>query len=975
MTLPWKVRAKEREYVRRRRQTSGVSQKYRMQSDAIVNSADALTTVEPDCYKREFAGEVENDQYRLAQNPVGLTLSGGGIRSSTFCLGALQELSRAGLFPLFDYMSTVSGGGYIGACLSSLMTQAETQDRSLLDVGDIDGNDWKAEVVRPEGVPHDKTFPLSGNQPDQIHHLRKHGDFLIARQGLLRLDVLRTVGTAILSLACSLLLFLSMWVAFVCVYLLMVRLLGGSFLEVHSDYQLPQTGGKWWDALHLYTFWMTYRFYIFGGLAASLVSAFMWAFVKKPPVSHSRTTIEETLVDRRLVKNSAWSIAGLFFLAVFADKWITPDAGRSLTEPSFLYLPGLAGSAVFGIVALLTSLVLAVIQSHLNWARRVRSVAGSIIGIFVYWIIATTILVCAALLLSYLKSVDVSRFEATKWSGSIAALSGVASWLIARLHGKPPGGDAQKQTKRHLALDKLAWPLLIVFVASVFVLAGSVLTNSFNTTGWSVCLAASVVAVLILGNSIDYNKLSLHFFYRDRLAETFLMTEGFRDGCVELVRDDSDLRLSQLHDSFQWDSHCGKNVRRNNSAPYHIIQCAINLAGSDDLARKDVKSDVFTFSRLYTGSTTTGYLPTKDYANDEMTVAAALTVSGAAASSGMGFYTSTPLAVAATLFNVRLGLWLQNPLVHGSKAEFPIIEDRASATSSDKPKVNLKFRSLGRFWPLYLWREAAAQTTADLPYVNLSDGGHTGDNLGVYPMLQRRCRLIVVCDAEADPNFNFGSLANLTRMANVDENIPVEANIDWIRPNESGEHPKSHFLIGRVTYPRTEKTCDEEAAKNGGKLPADLYADHHGTHGWILYLKSSLTGEDEPVAVKSYAGQFPDFPHQSTTDQFFGDDQFEAYRLLGGHVAKTALKDFQSWAAEHNDFDKKAPIVNQKNPVDLLVRWCETRWKENRQEIDEKISREELAIALCDCKGKRATAKRLGIKTTQLNELMEQYGF
>src|ERR1051325_10667675 len=49
---------------------------------------------------------------------VGLAFSGGGIRSATFGLGVLEGLKKLGLLPKFDYLSTVSGGGYIGAWLS-----------------------------------------------------------------------------------------------------------------------------------------------------------------------------------------------------------------------------------------------------------------------------------------------------------------------------------------------------------------------------------------------------------------------------------------------------------------------------------------------------------------------------------------------------------------------------------------------------------------------------------------------------------------------------------------------------------------------------------------------------------------------------------------------------------------------------------------------------------------------------------------
>jgi predicted acylesterase/phospholipase RssA len=66
-----------------------------------------------DLYKHAFACKF-----------IGLSLSGGGIRSAAFSLGVLQALSHHSLLRWCDYLSTVSGGGYIGACLSSLLSQS-----------------------------------------------------------------------------------------------------------------------------------------------------------------------------------------------------------------------------------------------------------------------------------------------------------------------------------------------------------------------------------------------------------------------------------------------------------------------------------------------------------------------------------------------------------------------------------------------------------------------------------------------------------------------------------------------------------------------------------------------------------------------------------------------------------------------------------------------------------------------------------
>src|SRR5207247_10601806 len=61
----------------------------------------------------------------LRSGLAGLALSGGGIRSASFCLGALQALDKAGVLKKIDYLSTVSGGGYIATALSSAMMRSK----------------------------------------------------------------------------------------------------------------------------------------------------------------------------------------------------------------------------------------------------------------------------------------------------------------------------------------------------------------------------------------------------------------------------------------------------------------------------------------------------------------------------------------------------------------------------------------------------------------------------------------------------------------------------------------------------------------------------------------------------------------------------------------------------------------------------------------------------------------------------------
>ncbi len=156
--------------------------------------------------------------------------------------------------------------------------------------------------------------------------------------------------------------------------------------------------------------------------------------------------------------------------------------------------------------------------------------------------------------------------------------------------------------------------------------------------------------------------------------------------------------------------------------------------------------------------------------------------------------------------------------------------------------------------------------------MNLSDGGHTGDNVGIYPLLQRRCKVIIACDAEQDASVSFGSFTEALRHAYVDMGIDVDIDLTMIRPDPATGMSRSHCAVGRIRYP---DRLDQES--------------------YLVYLKNSLTG-DEPEPVLNYKTSAPAFPHESTADQFFDDAQFESYRALGVHLAEHT---FGPWVTAH----------------------------------------------------------------------------
>ena len=192
----------------------------------------------------------------------------------------------------------------------------------------------------------------------------------------------------------------------------------------------------------------------------------------------------------------------------------------------------------------------------------------------------------------------------------------------------------------------------------------------------------------------------------------------------------------------------------------------------------------------------------------------------------------------------------------------------------------------------------------------------TGDNIGLYPLLQRRCRLIIVCDGERDPDYNFTSLSAAIRQIYTDENVDVDINLNKIRPAEGEKRPKAHFVVGRIIYP--VKDDDGQPMKQLDDDPAAENSDGENPNGWIIYLKSSFLDRDEAATVKSYAARHSDFPHQTTADQFFSDDQFEAYRALGAIIAKDVLKE-----AGCSDPDRAASGLT----ADELIKWCSKQYE------------------------------------------------
>jgi hypothetical protein len=160
-------------------------------------------------------------------------------------------------------------------------------------------------------------------------------------------------------------------------------------------------------------------------------------------------------------------------------------------------------------------------------------------------------------------------------------------------------------------------------------------------------------------------------------------------------------------------------------------------------------------------------------------------------------------------------------------------------------------------------REALGRTDARSPFVYLSDGGHF-ENLGLYAMVRRGCRDIVVVDAGCDPGYRFEDLGNALRKIRIDLGVEIAF----------AEEPSAMRARGKRWA---------EAAIRYSNSPDG------GADGRLIYLKPMLL-ENESPDVASYAAAHRDFPHQSTANQWFDESQTESYRQLGLQTAAEWLQ-------------------------------------------------------------------------------------
>lgn len=765
------------------------------------NPADVIDTE----YSRISAGRLRNaeaDRVSTQQpdNLVGLALSGGGVRSATFNLGLLQALARSKVFDKIDYLSTVSGGGYIGSSLTWLLDRSEDCD-------------FPFGTTRKDNEDKERAGEI-------VRWIRRHGEYLIPGDGINKW----ALSAAVLRGTITNLLFL------LPLFFLTVFILGYPVEEGN----LP-----------------------------------VWTHILIQALDRLVLAVESTLnfaVDR-------------FVVAGFKSEWLT-HSQRSAFLYCFatgllmlLFLTPLY--FLLGLVSGFRSL------QRFRLRRLLQRVSGNYLMIAVSLVVVGTVpfakLVLDALdppkdgwLPSMLTGTNVL------FSASLAAIVSVGVGWFARRKREETRGVVQASLVFGLVLFAYALALWLSN-GSASLLEQWKTDPIYARSVFAVCLLEPL-CILVLAN---LNQVSMHKFYHDRLLEAYMPS---------IVSDTvNPSRYPGHEDANTFWLHSVSETQR----PYHIVNA--NLVARDSRIPKlrARGGENFIFSPMYCGSQSTEYVGSKEYQEGRISLATAMAISGAAIHPHTGVTRSRALSSFMTFFNVRLGYWIRNPFFprdtfaevgranlldrqYNRRERKKHNESRLADAHIFDPIVvgmalleHLRRRMLKELSPNYLvlLRELLGLEMHERNlWIHLSDGGHF-ENLGLYELIRRKCKLIIVSDASADRDVKLSDLARACELVRLDFGAKIEINAQPLRPKTKGGFSDSPFVIGKITY------VDD-------------------TSGILVFVKTVMVS-GLPEDINGYERKHEEFPDQTTADQFFREEQFEAYRELGYQIGRMLFREYE----------------------------------------------------------------------------------
>lgn len=828
-------------------------------------------------YRRLTLGLTPLDDPR---RPWALALSGGGIRSATFCLGMLQAMARApapgtlravpadaqrGLLEQFDYLSTVSGGGYVGSFFGSLFVP-----------GRLHGHPAK-----------------SSTEPSAA----------VRQAAMDAYEVLRYEPPGRISTGID--------------YLKQAVGMGpGAWLRENGRYLTPTGAGDMFYAAA-----MTWRNWLTLHLVLGMPLLVMLALSVAVDIGLGHSIY---LLPGLALLIYALPCALAYWLIIGARSL---DARPTLNNPAFmaavaaggglvgastlangygqtpLALLASAGAVVMFCAVAVTALLLRAMKAGgdptLDSVRNYR--------VLITRHLSRAIMAVAGLLFLALVVSLAGGLYQWWWgylSGASVGTLATVVWLVRKL-ALLKDEKALPNWMRNLPLDILTlvagalmgfvvclvWALLAWWVAAD---GGRQIEAPAALWRLLALGACAAVAMMVAGQFKGFlNTSSLQSFYASRLTRAYL---GASDG-QRFAGDRQQRRRSMsvaeplATDDLTLADYYGTRT----AGPVHLINVTMNLTvdPAEQLVQRDRKGkplciapnwyplanpavdsvahpQVFTLDGVpYVRDANRGR-PSE--INHALSLGQWIGISGAAFSTGLGRATSLGTSLVLGLANIRLGYWWPSNFIEPGQPDW----------RPDEPAI-------ARLLPTqtYLFYELSAHFHGyRRNYQYLSDGGHF-ENTAAYELLRpgRNVELIVLCDCGSDPDYQFDDLANLTRLARIDHGLEIRE-----APGVLHEPALQDVFatLSEFNQPAslTTRKCAVllEVFSYRGSL-----AERSVPVCRILLLKPRLMAGMAPD-VLNYARNNPGFPNQSTVDQFFDEAQFESYRQLGLY-AGTALFD------------------------------------------------------------------------------------
>jgi hypothetical protein len=843
------------------------------------------------------------DQSRTPNWTAGLALSGGGLRSATFSLGILEAFARNECIPYLDYLSTVSGGSYIGAFFCSHYVPHELR-------GDVE------QMLQADAIAVTDDPFQSPSCQNAFEHLRQSGRYLIPG----------STGEAIKLLA----IMSRNWLAVQFVIGLTFLAFFLTLKPIQNDLASWRALKKWeatWAKAHdlAPSLWVTnwlegYQvghwfiaspLFLFAIVALILVIASYWAYFlpcgTRVPARRMKRLFGASflmclfvwLIGLILALRPTWIGAGFplahgfgillviiasVSLAMYATaEWrdwrmqdgnsfansprVQEDRVRAkLTNTASWLLAGFVGFSFMGLIDSIAQTI------YVRWTEFGYSL--SIGGLVV---VATPALHQLLIKLPAAFGAENKIVDIARRFGRLVALAigGIVLFMIALFWAVVAhwiawrgGPIASLERWRHPDSDHLIsaqaglWATLAVFA----------------------CIAGAISLSFAFLNLSTYSN-----FYGTRLRRAYLgATNEDRYRTATPAPFDQD----QVNDDIALDSYYHSAVM----APLHLINITINdtASAASNTIQRDRRGKPLTLSPagyLYPSNSTLDpvlMLPFRDTAGatavgpEKLPLSAWIAISGAAASTGVGQYGSFGLSLLAGLTNLRLGHWWSP----GSK-----------------------YQTRERFWNNLVQCRLADELQGRFPGSDgkrwyLTDGGHF-ENTGAYELVRRRVATIVLCDNGADPNYEFSDFVTLTRRIKIDFDAELtflsEADLDGLIGTDTPLRDAFGSFDALASQPSARRSGPYASIATIKYKRDARDGEYNIGESKLILIKPRVCG-CEPPDLSAYKKLNPAFPQQSTLDQDFDEAQWESYYrlglLIGEHLTKVNSNgswDFKAW--------------------------------------------------------------------------------